>query len=113
MELRIIAPLVNIISTRGVIFMEEKQSLAKKNGNLIIENRQKLTVTAIYDVESFSGEKIVLLTEDGTLTVTGKDMHIKKLSAESKDAVIEGKIDGCVYSDGKRSNESFFKRVLK
>lgn len=93
--------------------MEEKQSLVKKNGNLIIENRQKLTVTAIFDVESFSGTKIVLLTEDGTLTVTGKDMHIKKLSAESKDAVIEGKIDGCIYADGKHNNESFFKRVLK
>ena len=93
--------------------MEEKQNLTKRNGNLIIENREKLTVSGIVDVENFSADKIILLTESGSLTITGKDMHIKKLNSESKDAVVEGKIDGCVYSDAKHTNESFFKRVLK
>lgn len=93
--------------------MEEKQVSTKKRENLIIENRERLTASGICDVEAFTTEKIVLLTQSGTLTVTGKNMRIKKLNSESMDAIIEGKIDGSVYTDGKTEKESFLKRVLK
>lgn len=93
--------------------MEEKQLTTKKSENLIIENRERLTASGILDVEAFSTEKIVLLTQSGTLTITGKNMRIKKLNSESKDTIIEGKIDGSVYTDGKTERESFLKRVLK
>ena len=93
--------------------MEEKQVSTKKRENLIIENRERLTASGICDVEAFTTEKIVLLTQSGTLTVTGKNMRIKKLNSESMDAIIEGKIDGSVYADGKAEKESFLKRVLK
>ncbi len=93
--------------------MEEKQGTVKKNENLIIENRERLTASGVCDVEAFSTEKIVLLTQSGTLTITGKNMRIKKLNSESKDAIVEGKIDGSVYADGKMEKESFLKRVLK
>jgi len=92
--------------------MEEKL-IKNKRGNLILENRQKLTVSGINDVESFDEGKIILLTGEGILTITGSGMHIKKLSAETQDAIIEGQINGCIYTDGKREKESFLKRVLK
>lgn len=85
----------------------------KKYGNLILENRQKLTVSGINDVESFDGDKIVLLTNDGTLTITGQNMKVKKLSSESGEATVEGEIDGCVYAKGRAAKEGFLKRVLK
>ena len=72
----------------------------KKYGNLILENRQKLTVSGINDVESFDGDKIVLLTNDGTLTITGQNMKVKKLSSESGEATVEGEIDGLSYLRG-------------
>ena len=81
--------------------MAEISTQNKKNGNIIIENRQKFTASAIRDVESFSPEKIVLLTENSVLTVTGNDMKVKKLSTESGDVYIEGEINGCVYQKGK------------
>ncbi|MBQ8807829.1 MAG: sporulation protein YabP [Clostridia bacterium] len=85
----------------------------KKTGNIIIENRQKFTAGGIRDVESFSPEKIVLLTEGSLLTVTGNAMKVKKLSTESGDIFIEGQINGCVYSQSRGEKESFLKRVLK
>lgn len=85
----------------------------KKTGNIIIENRQKLTAGGIRDVESFSPERIVLLTDSHLLTVTGNNMKVKKLSTESGDIFIEGEINGCVYSHGKGDRESFLRRVLK
>ena len=84
-----------------------------KNGNIIIENRKKLTASGVKDVESFSPEKIVLETENAALTVTGMDMKVKKLSVETGDIFIEGQINGCIYSKGSADKESFLKRVLR
>lgn len=84
-----------------------------KNGNIIIENRKKLTASGIKDVESFSPEKIVLETENAILTVSGTGMKVKKLSVESGEAFIEGDISGCVYSKERKSTEGFLRRVLK
>lgn len=86
---------------------------SSKNGNIIIENRKKLTASGIKDVESFLPEKIVLVTDDANLTVTGNGMKVKKLSVENGDVLIEGEISGCVYSKGRGDRESFLKRVLK
>ena len=107
----------NILYNRYIIvtwsFKENRQFGTKKSGNLILENRQKLSVSGICDVESFSTDKIMLLTDSGTLTISGSDMRVKKLSAESGEAIIEGEISGCVYKDGQIEKESFLKRVLK
>lgn len=89
------------------------ESINKKAGNLILENRQKLTAGGIRDVESFSPEKIVLLTSEHLLTVTGSDLKVKKLSTESGEIFIEGEINGCVYTPGRGERESFLRKVLK
>ena len=93
--------------------MPEISNSIKKAGNIIIENRHKFTASEICDVESFSPDKIILLTTDSILTVTGSGMKIKKLSTESGDVFIEGEINGCVYTKGKGDKEGFLKRVLK
>ena len=93
--------------------MAEISNSIKRAGNIIIENRQKFTASGICDVENFSPEKIILLTTDSILTVTGSGMKIKKLSTENGDIFIEGEINGCVYSKGKGDKEGFLKRVLK
>ena len=43
--------------------MEEKQISPKKKGNIIIENRQNMSVSGITDVESFDTDKIVNFVE--------------------------------------------------
>ena len=48
----------------------------KKIGNIIIENRAKMTAGGIRDVETFSPERIVLITDGHLLTVTGKGMKV-------------------------------------
>ena len=86
---------------------------SKKTGNIIIENCAKMTAGGIRDVESFSTERIVLITDSHLLTVTGKGMKVKKLSTETGEIFIEGEISGCVYSEGRGNKEGFLKRVLK
>ena len=86
---------------------------SNKNGNIIIENRKKFSAGNIRDVESFSPEKIVLSTENSLLTVTGREMKVKNLCTQSGEIVVEGEINGCMYSAGKGERESFLGRVLK
>lgn len=85
----------------------------KKTGNIIIENRAKLTAGGVRDVESFSPEKIVLIGDNHLLTITGRGMKVKKLSTESGEIFIEGEIAGCVYSAGRGEGEGILRRLLK
>ena len=85
----------------------------RKIGNIIIENREKLTAGGVKDVESFTPEKIVIVTESALLTVTGNSMKVKKLSTQSGEIYIEGEIAGCVYSAGRSEREGLLRRLLK
>ncbi len=68
--------------------------------NMILENRKKLTLSGIEDVDCFDEESITLFTDSCSLTIKGSGLHINKLSVETGDVSIEGQIDSLVYSDG-------------
>lgn len=67
--------------------------------NIIMENRHKLSVSGVCDVESFNEEEIVLHTEMGALIVKGSQLHINKLSVEIGEVTLEGNIDSLQYAD--------------
>ena len=68
--------------------------------NLILENRKKLSVSGIEEVESFNEEEIILRTsEEGVLVIKGEDLHINKLSVDSGDVSITGEVSAMDYID--------------
>ncbi|MBZ4645083.1 MAG: hypothetical protein PWR27_1244 [Petroclostridium sp.] len=67
--------------------------------NLVMENREKLSVTGVIDVESFDEEGIILHTELGVLIIKGEELHINKLDIDSGELAIEGDISSCTYTD--------------
>ena len=84
--------------------------------NLIMENREKMSVSGVADVESFDEESIILHTDMGMLIVKGEDLHINKLNIESGELVIEGEICSCTYSDEDSSRSKgvgFFKKMFR
>ncbi len=91
--------------------MEDK----KMPHNLILENRKKLSITQVADVDTFNENKIVLYTAEDTVIVDGYDLHIQKLDVADGALVIEGEIVGILYTDaaGKRGGKGFFKKMLK
>lgn len=82
-----------------------------ENGNIILENREKLSVTAVKDVESFDERKIVLKTEQCRLIIEGSGLKIFSISIDSAEAVITGFINSCVYAKGSRG--SFWGKLTK
>lgn len=80
-----------------------------------IDNRKQIMVTAVDDVESFDEEKVVILTEMGTMTITGADFRISRLNVDDGQLIIDGEVDEIQYSDTVREENSrgFFGRLFK
>jgi len=95
--------------------IEDKKTPKPKVQNLILENRERLSVSGVIDVESFNDESVIVDTELGVLVVRGMDLHINKLNIDSSELSIEGDIISCEYSDrdGSRSKGGFFARMFK
>lgn len=93
---------------------EDKKIPKPRVQNLILENRQKLSISGVIDVESFNDECVVVETELGTLIVKGIDLHINKLNIDSSELGIEGEIISCEYSDRESRNRGgFFARMFR
>ena len=79
-----------------------------------MENRKKLTLSGIEDVDCFDEDSITLFTDTGTLTIRGAQLHINKLSVESGEVTIEGEIDSLVYTDGDtHKGHGFLSRLFR
>ncbi|MBR1663663.1 MAG: YabP/YqfC family sporulation protein [Ruminococcus sp.] len=66
---------------------------------LILDERKKLTLTGVTDVDCFNEREIRLYTELAALSIKGSSLHINEMSVESGGMVIEGMIDSIVYGD--------------
>lgn len=94
--------------------MEEKKITKPKNQTLLLENREKLSVTGVIDVESFNDQSIVAVTDLGILIIHGAELHINKLNLDSNELVVDGDIFSVEYSDGEYTkSKSFFGRMFK
>ena len=67
--------------------------------NLILENREKLSVSGVLDVLSFDDQIVIIDTELGLLTVKGENLRINKLSIDTSEVVVEGEIYNLAYSE--------------
>ena len=67
--------------------------------NLILENRQKLSISGVIDVLSFDDQVVIVETELGLLTVKGENLRINKLSIDTSEVIVEGDISYMAYSE--------------
>ena len=67
--------------------MTKKEQLPAPTGhhNLILEDRAKLTLTGVTDVDCFDERMINLFTGLGELTIKGRNLHINDVSVETGD----------------------------
>lgn len=83
--------------------------------NLILENRNKLSISGVLDVLSFDDQIVILETDLGMLTIKGENLKINKLSIDTSEVIIEGSINSLSYSqkDIERKNESILSKIFK
>ena len=65
---------------------------------LRLEERERLHVGGVTDVDSFDEETVKLLTTRGVLTVCGAGLHIEQLQLDTGDLRLAGRVDTLVYT---------------
>lgn len=97
--------------------IEEKNILSNTGTiqNLILENRNKLSVSGVIDVLSFDDQVIIIETDLGLLTCKGKNLRINKLSIDTSEVIVEGEINYLAYSDGNndREGQSLLSKIFR
>lgn len=73
--------------------------------NAILEDRQRLMLTGVTDVESFDEKLVVLYTQLGELSVRGRELHVSDLSLESGELTIEGDVQALIYGEKDRTKK--------
>ena len=83
--------------------------------NLVLENREKLSISGVLDVLSFDDQVVIVETELGLLTVKGENLRINKLSIDTSEVVIEGEIYNLVYSENDldKKTTGIFNKIFK
>ena len=97
--------------------VEERKNIGLNNivQNIVLENRNKLSVSGVKDVISFDDELVIIETELGLLTVKGNNLKINKLSIDTGDVSVEGDISNLGYSDPtkKSQEQGLFSKLFK
>lgn len=79
--------------------MAEEKAKVRKAHNIIMENRNTLSVSGVQDVDSFDEGSVVLFTEMGVLSIRGDNLHINKLSIDVGEVTLDGNIVMLAYED--------------
>lgn len=86
----------------------------KTSQNILLENREKLEMSGVKDVNSFNDQQIIATTSLGFLIIKGSNLHVKKFNVSTKELNVTGKIDELKYKDSNNEeNKSFLKRLFK
>ncbi|HJA63999.1 MAG TPA: sporulation protein YabP [Candidatus Intestinimonas stercoravium] len=93
---------------------EEKKTRPEAAAHhVILEGRERLSVSGVEDVESFDESAIVMNTCEGTLVVRGEGLHIEKLSLDGGDLKVEGSVDSLTYEDAGGERGGFLARLFR
>ncbi len=93
--------------------MEDRRPVIETPHSLSLEDRRRLLVSGVTDVESFNEQEVIMGTSLGLLAVRGEDLHMEKLSVDSGDVVVTGNIDAMEYEESPVKNEGFFARLFR
>ena len=80
------------------------EQLTSAPHGVIIENREKMSVSGVQDVVSFDDQTVVLNTSMGELTVKGEGLKVNSFTVETGDLTLEGKLFALAYTSSKKKS---------
>lgn len=93
--------------------MTEDKKTVKLPHSIIMEDRKKLSVSGVTDIDSFDEQTIIAITDLGELTIRGWNLHITRLNLEQAELLVDGEISSLTYTDVRPQAKGFFARVLR
>lgn len=91
---------------------ENAGAISPKAHTVTLNDRKRLSITGVEDVDCFNEQIVVLRTPLGTLTVTGAGLNVSQLNVEDGRVSVEGEVDALEYTGGKKKG-GVLGRLLK
>lgn len=73
------------------------ENIKFKSQNILIEDRNKINITGVEQVDSFNETTIILKTIKGGMVIKGEDLNVDKLNLDDGNVKISGTINGVNY----------------
>lgn len=93
--------------------MTDEKKMPKLPHSIIMEDRRKLSVSGVTDIDSFDEQTIVAITDLGELTIRGWNLHITRLNLEQTELIVDGEVSSLTYTDTRPQAKGFFAKVLR
>ncbi|MEM1485949.1 YabP/YqfC family sporulation protein [Oscillospiraceae bacterium PP1C4] len=92
--------------------VEEKKVVAPHN--IIMEDRRRLTVSGVTDIDSFDEQTVVLFCATGELAIRGEGLHINRIDVDTGELSLEGDcIHSLTYADNLPLRGGFFGKLFR
>ena len=80
--------------------------------HVTLEERERLCVSGVEEVESFDENSIVMVTTGGYLVVRGLNLHIEQLSLDGGQLRVEGHVESLTYEDDRGARGGLLARLF-
>ena len=91
----------------------EENERRPEDHRILLEERERLLVSGVEEVERFDEETIRLTTVSGGLEIQGEGLHIEQLSLDGGDLRVEGRVNALLYDgDGEEREGGLFHRLF-
>ena len=79
---------------------------------LVLEDRERLVIGGVEEVERFDEESVTLRTTQGQLVVHGEGLHVEQLSLNGGELHLEGRVDSLNYEEEGPARVGLLARLL-
>lgn len=98
---------------KEALLVQEEKRLMKIAHNIIMEDRKRLSVSGVVDIDSFDDQCVVAFTDLGELEIRGYNLHINKIDVQAGELSMEGEIYSLSYSDSQPKKGGFLSRLMR
>lgn len=81
--------------------------------NLLLEDRKKVKLTGVTDVDSFDDSAVTAYTVQGELQIAGEDLRVLSFNNAMGELLLEGTFRSFCYLDNAPKKAGFFARLLR
>lgn len=79
---------------------------------VILEERSRMRIMGVTDVENFDELCVELTTSAGLMTIKGEELHVESLNLENGEMTLTGEIVSLEYEENREKGGSLFSRLF-
>ncbi len=89
-----------------------QETVLNSSHTVNMKDRESLCITGVSDVMGFDEQTVNVQTPMGNLVIKGDSLHISKLSLESSEVVVDGRINSLQYL-GDTRQKGFVSKIFR